>query len=226
MCSYSPPPIPCTTPPAIWPLTTLGLTITPPSSLTTSREMLTAPETRSVTHAPHSRRQRVAEPGGSVTMSKLDIEDHERQPPYEPHDTQHSPVVLYQLRKRADDWQLHLADRITAFAGSMLFVWVHVALFALWIASGLFGADRYPFQFLTFIVSLEAIFLSTFVMIGQNRQAVFQQAKADHDFHTAETDLKENTELTRAIHALTQEIRATTLEMRQKLGEDAPPVSA
>ena len=54
-------------------------------------------------------------------------------------EVQHSPVVLAELKKRADDWQLHLADRITGFAGSMTFVWVHVAIFAIWVASGLFG---------------------------------------------------------------------------------------
>jgi uncharacterized membrane protein len=155
---------------------------------------------------------------GLVTMSKhgsdIDV--------YSPHDAQHSPVVLSHLKKRADDWQLHLADRITAFAGSMPFVWVHVAIFALWVASGLFGADRYPFQFLTFIVSLEAIFLSTFVMIAQNRQGAFQQAKADHDFHEAETELKLNTELTRAIHAMTQEIQAISEQVRQQLGGEDP----
>ena len=59
---------------------------------------------------------------------------------------------------------------------------------------------------LTLIVSLEAIFLSTFVMIGQNRQAAFQQAKADHDFNEQELELKTNTELTRAIHAMTTEL--------------------
>ncbi len=138
---------------------------------------------------------------------------------YEPHDTQHSPVVLYQLKKRADDWQLNLADRITTFAGSMPFVWVHVAIFVFWVATGLFGADRYPFQFLTFLVSLEAIFLSTFVMIGQNRQAAFQQAKADHDFHAAETELKLNTELTRRIHAMTREIHAIVKETGSRSDE-------
>lgn len=158
-------------------------------------------------------------------MSTLDINVPEHSQPYQPHDAQHSPVVLYQLKKRADDWQLHLADRITTFAGSMPFVWVHVAIFAFWVASGLFGADRYPFQFLTFMVSLEAIFLSTFVMIRQNRQAAFQQAKADHDFHEAETELKLNTELTRAIHAMTKEIHALIEEVRQKVGEAAPPPS-
>src|SRR5205823_796397 len=140
-----------------------------------------------------------------------DLEDRETQP-YEPHDAQHSPVVIYQVERRSDDWQLRLADRITALAGSMPFVWLHVAIFVFWVASGLFGADHYPFQFLTFIVSLEAIFLSTFVMIGQNRQAAFQQAKADHDFHTQEMELKENTDLTRAIHTMTRQIHAISEE--------------
>ena len=67
-------------------------------------------------------------------------------------------------------------------------------------------------------MSLEAIFRSTFVMIGQNRQAAFQQAKADHDFHEAETELKVNTDLTHAIHAMTQEIHAMADEVRQRLG--------
>jgi uncharacterized membrane protein len=120
-----------------------------------------------------------------------------------PPEVQHSPVVVQHLQKRASDLQLRIADRITAFAGSMRFVWIHTVIFALWIATGLFGADNYPFQFLTFIVSLEAIFLSSFVMIGQNRQATFQQAKADHDFNEQELELKTNTDLTRSIHDLT-----------------------
>ena len=65
---------------------------------------------------------------------------------------------------------------------------------------------RKPRPTLTLIVSLEAIFLSTFVMIGQNRQASFQQAKADHDFLEQEQELKLNTELTKAIHRLATEI--------------------
>lgn len=123
-------------------------------------------------------------------------------------DHQHHPVVVQERLARAEDAQLRLADKITAFAGSMTFVWVHCAIFAFWIATALFGADRYPFQFLTFVVSLEAIFLSTFVLIGQNRQAAFQQAKADHDFIEQEAMLKENTELTRSIYQLTQELPA------------------
>jgi uncharacterized membrane protein len=76
-----------------------------------------------------------------------------------------------------------------------------------------------PWPKLTLIVSLEAIFLSTFVMIGQNRQAAFQQVKADHDFNEQELELKTNTELTRSIHVL-------TVELHRRLVEGSGPGSA
>ena len=114
----------------------------------------------------------------------------------------HHPAVLDEARRRSDKLQLRLADRITAFAGSMNFVWLHAALFGVWM---LF-LERNPWPTLTLMVSLEAIFLSTFVMIGQNRQAAFQQSRADHDFETQELELKTNTELTRQIHVLTEEL--------------------
>lgn len=112
------------------------------------------------------------------------------------------PVVLAAQAQRAANLQLRIADAITAFAGSMRFVYAHVVAFAVWM---LFF-EKSPWPTLTLIVSLEAIFLSTFVMIGQNRQAAFQQAKADHDFNESELELKTNTQLTREIHALTTEL--------------------
>jgi uncharacterized membrane protein len=114
----------------------------------------------------------------------------------------HHPVVVIQNRQRFEDFQLRIADRITAFAGSMNFVYLHIALFAAWMIV----LERSPWPTLTLVVSLEAIFLSTFVMIGQNRQSAFQQAKADHDFVAQEQELKLNTDLTRQIHELTQEM--------------------
>ena len=63
-----------------------------------------------------------------------------------------------------------------------------------------------PWPALTLAVSLEAIFPSTFVMIGQNRQAAFQQAEADHDFTEQELELKTSTQLTREIDRLTIEL--------------------
>ena len=120
----------------------------------------------------------------------------------------HHPAVLEQRAQRAQDIQLRVADWITGFAGSMNFVYLHIALFAIWM---LF-VERSPWPTLTLIVSLEAIFLSTFVMIGQNRQASFQQAKADHDFAEQELELKTNTELTREIDRLTTELHSRLLD--------------
>ena len=112
------------------------------------------------------------------------------------------------LEHRAASIQLRVADAITAFAGSMKFVYVHVLVFAIWMIF----FEKSPWQTLTLVVSLEAIFLSTFVMIGQNRQAAFQQAKADHDFIEQELELKTNTDLTRQIHVLTTELHRRLLK--------------
>ena len=115
---------------------------------------------------------------------------------------EHHPVVEAHRARRAADVQLRIADAITSFAGSMPFVYIHAVAFAFWMVF----VESDPWPKLTLVVSLEAIFLSTFVMIGQNRSAAFQQAKADHDFVAQEKELHSNTELTRLIHALTTEI--------------------
>jgi uncharacterized membrane protein len=112
------------------------------------------------------------------------------------------PVTAKLVAQRAGNVQLKIADRITTFAGSMVFVYIHAVAFAVWMVV----FERDPWPTLTLIVSLEAIFLSTFVLIGQNRQAAFQQAKADHDFIESELELKTNTDLTRQIHRLTTEL--------------------
>jgi uncharacterized membrane protein len=114
------------------------------------------------------------------------------------------PAFLSVAEQRSATVELRIADAITAFAGSMKFVYLHAVLFAVWM----FVFEKSPWPTLTLIVSLEAIFLSTFVMIGQNRQASFQQAKADHDFVASELELHTNTELTRIVHQLTTEIHA------------------
>lgn len=118
------------------------------------------------------------------------------------------PVVVAHNTHRAADAQLRIADAITEFAGSMRFVYLHALVFVLWMV--LLESDPWPK--LTLIVSLEAIFLSTFVMIGQNRQAAFQQAKANHDFVEQELELKANTELTRAVHELALEIHRRVVD--------------
>ena len=118
------------------------------------------------------------------------------------------PVVTRMRLQRAEDVQLKVADAITAFAGSMPFVYVHLVVFAVWMLL----VEASPWPTLTLVVSLEAIFLSTFVMIGQNRAASFQQAKANHDFVQQETELKTNTQLTREIHRLTTELHRRVID--------------
>ena len=126
------------------------------------------------------------------------------------------PALVALAEKRAADIQLRVADAITTFAGSMPFIYIHAVLFIVWCGSGLFGKDPFPFPFLTMGVSLEAIFLSTFVMIGQNRQSKVAEVKANHDFTEQEQELKTNTELTKAIHALAQEMHANICAPKPK----------
>ena len=123
----------------------------------------------------------------------------------------HPAIVEHEL-KRAEDTQLRIADAITAFAGSMRFVYLHIVGFGVWMLV----AEHNPWPTLTLIVSLEAIFLSTFVMIGQNRQAAFQQAKADHDFVEQELELKTNTELTREIDRLVKDVKRLVEELESR----------
>jgi uncharacterized membrane protein len=77
-----------------------------------------------------------------------------------------NPALVEHANQRAASVQNRIADAITRFAGSMAFVYIHVLWFGLWIG---LKVEHYPYGLLTMIVSLEAIFLSTFVMISQNR---------------------------------------------------------
>jgi uncharacterized membrane protein len=121
-----------------------------------------------------------------------------------------SPALVQHAEKRAESVQNRIADRITTFAGSMRFVYLHIAWFAGWIV---FRVEHYPYGLLTMIVSLEAIFLSTFVMISQNRADAKHQVVADLEWTTVQDEDKQNQELldlshqildlTRAVHAAT-----------------------
>jgi len=96
----------------------------------------------------------------------------------------HELMELQRDRRRLQD---RAADRITAFSGSLVFVYVHVVWFAAWIVWNVVGHDRFdpfPFGLLTLIVSLEAIFLSTFVMLSQNREAARSEIRSEIDFET------------------------------------------
>ena len=108
------------------------------------------------------------------------------------------PALLKHEQERAEAAQNRIADRITAFSGSMLFVYIHIIWFGCWIG---FGVEAYPFGLLTMIVSLEAIFLSTFVMISQNRADAKRQVIADEQWKTVQEEDKQNEELLEAVEA-------------------------
>lgn len=117
------------------------------------------------------------------------------------------PALAAQHARRRESPALRAADAITAFAGSMGFVAFHVAWFGTWVLLNLFGPpfDPFPFGLLTMIVSLEAIFLSTFILTSQNRVEERHQAVADHHYYETtllEALLRENTRLTEEIHRL------------------------
>lgn len=125
------------------------------------------------------------------------------------------PVSRHPALRRVDEerrqsLQARVADAITTFAGSMTFVYVHVVWFGLWL---LLRFEKFPFGLLTMVVSLEAIFLSTFVMISQNRADERRAALADHQWELVQQEEKQNEQLielseqildlTKAIHDLT-----------------------
>jgi uncharacterized membrane protein len=119
-----------------------------------------------------------------------------------------NPALLKHAEQRAEDVQNRAADHITAFSGSMLFVYIHIIWFASWIG---FGVEKYPFGLLTMIVSLEAIFLSTFVMISQNRADAKRQVIADQQWKTVQEEDRQNKELldlSKQILQLTKEVRS------------------
>jgi uncharacterized membrane protein len=133
---------------------------------------------------------------------------HAARRPLEP-----NPALARHAQERAQGVQNRLADRITAFAGSMAFVYIHLAWFGCWIG---LGVEHYPYGLLTMIVSLEAIFLSTFVLISQNRADAKRQAIADQQWQTVQEEDRQNEELldlshqildlTKAIHEMAAQI--------------------
>jgi uncharacterized membrane protein len=118
------------------------------------------------------------------------------------------PALLKQAELRRQNAQNRIADTITRFAGSMPFVYVHIIWFTAWIT---LGVERYPYGLLTMIVSLEAIFLSTFVMISQNRADQKRQVLADSEWQKVQAEERQNEQLlglSNQILTLTEAIQA------------------
>ena len=110
-----------------------------------------------------------------------------------------SPALVEHAEERGRDVQNRIADQITRFSGSMTFVYLHIIWFGLWIG---LGVEHYPFGLLTMIVSLEAIFLSTFVMISQNRADEKRLVIADQQWRTVQEEEQQNTTLLHLSHEI------------------------
>jgi len=133
-----------------------------------------------------------------------------------------NPALMRHARERAESIQNRIADRITTFAGSMAFVYIHILWFGSWIA---LGVEKYPYGLLTMIVSLEAIFLSTFVMISQNRADAKRQVVADLQWQTVQEEDKQNQqliELSNQILELTKAVHAFATQAREESGNQRP----
>jgi uncharacterized membrane protein len=116
-----------------------------------------------------------------------------------------NPVFIQQAQERAQSLENRVSDRITAFAGSMRFVYIHILWFGCWIV---LGVENYPYGLLTMIVSLEAIFLSTFVMISQNRADERRRALADQQWQTVKDEDRQNQELLELSHQILELTKA------------------
>ncbi len=125
------------------------------------------------------------------------------------------PALVKQTEERARNVQNRIADLITRFAGSMPFVYIHAVFFAVWIVSGI---EAFPYGLLTMIVSLEAIFLSTFVMISQNRADEKRQVLADHQWELVQLEQQQNDDLLSLSHQLldlTKEVHRMTSRVQE-----------
>jgi uncharacterized membrane protein len=124
-----------------------------------------------------------------------------------------NPALVQHARERAKSFENRVADHITAFAGSMRFVYLHAIWFACWIG---FGVEGYPYGLLTMIVSLEAIFLSTFVLISQNRADAKREVLADQEWATVQDEDRQNQELLE----LSRQILELTKALHAERGKD------
>ncbi len=136
-----------------------------------------------------------------------DIEDHAEDNPALSNVIERNIRTIINLRLKAArerNLQDRIADAVTSFSGRMVFVYVHIGWFGIWflLNTGWFGGqpfDPFPYGLLTMVVSLEAIFLSTFVLISQNRLSEEAEQRADLHLHIG---LLTEHELTRVLQML------------------------
>lgn len=124
-------------------------------------------------------------------------------------------VAVAAAAKKRRSLQDRIADGITTFSGRMIFVYVHVLWFGVWIVvnTGKLGVhpfDPYPYGLLTMVVSLEAIFLSTFVLISQNRLAAEADRRGDLALHIGLLTEHELTRVIRMLHKIQNKLGIDT----------------
>ena len=142
-----------------------------------------------------------------LNQKEKEIESHEKDNPALSKVIERNIRTIIHLRTQAANkrkLQSRIADAITSFSGRMVFVYVHIVWFGAWVLlnTGRFGMpafDPFPYGLLTMVVSLEAIFLSTFVLISQNRMGEETERRADLDLHIG---LLTEHELTRVLQML------------------------
>jgi uncharacterized membrane protein len=127
--------------------------------------------------------------------------------------TEQNVKTIAELERASQSQQTsadRIADRITRFCGSMTFFWVHVVWFAVWIVSNtalpIKPIDPYPFSFLTLVVSLEAIFLSTFIMISENRQGRMEERRSHLDLQINLLAEQENTKMLQLLEGIAKKL--------------------
>ncbi len=152
-------------------------------------------------HRPSERRR----PGGEL-RSAVSLEDL----------TKRNIETITQLEEAAEASRTvgdRLAGKITRFAGSMWFVYLHIAWFAAWIAFNTlpivpehWRIDPFPFTFLTFVVSLEAIFLSTFILITQNHEERLTEKRNHLDLQINLLSEQENSKMLLMLQAIQERL--------------------
>lgn len=134
--------------------------------------------------------------------------------------------------ERQKTTQERMADTITRFAGSMKFVYLHAAFFGFWLVynTGIFGLppfDPYPYVGLAMFASVEAIFLSTFILISQNRMNELAEKRSDLDLQISLLTEHELTQLIRIVDAMAGKLgissNLVTTNSVEELKQDVPP---
>ena len=157
----------------------------------------------------------MAKPTATAPSSSLESDYHK---PRTVEDvTEHNVQTIAKLEEaaKANRSQANrLADKVARFCGSLTFVWVHVIWFGAWIILNILPRlqhfDPFPFTFLTFVVSLEAIFLSTFILISQNHETRLSERRNHLDLQINLLTEQENTKMLRMLERIAQKVGAKT----------------